>query len=321
MVDEKLLIMRTKWIKTYSMYEKWFIALGKYLLVVGLMIFISNYIGYMSLLTKSYVILAMGFISMILPGQAILGLLMGVVVAHLSVFNLILGVISGGVFLSAYIMFIRLYPKESILIIITMISFTLKIEYLIQIVAALFGNLACAVAIFLGILGRYCYLALEILMKKTALGIDILDLLNKMVSIAMSAILMNREMIATLIISLSVFLIVYFIKNQAIDYAPYVAIVMGGAMNLLGFLLGVLFLKIHINMPFLFIMSGVSVLLAVIMQWLALPLDYTRTEIVQFEDEDNFYHVKIIPKMTVNVEPKKVEQIYTMTAEEGKEIL
>ena len=38
-------------------------------------------------------------------------------------------------------------------------------------------------------------------------------------------------------------------------------------------------------------------------------VDYTRTEYVQFEDDDYYYYVKAVPKMTVATPEFKVQKI------------
>ena len=44
----------------------------------------------------------------------------------------------------------------------------------------------------------------------------------------------------------------------------------------------------------------VSVMLAMIYNFFFFSVDYTRTEYVQFEDDDYYYYVKAIPKMAVS---------------------
>ena len=42
----------------------------------------------------------------------------------------------------------------------------------------------------------------------------------------------------------------------------------------------------------------VSVMLAMIYNFFFFSVDYTRTEYVQFEDDDYYYYVKAVPKMS-----------------------
>ena len=52
-----------------------------------------------------------------------------------------------------------------------------------------------------------------------------------------------------------------------------------------------------------------SLLLAVVLQFFVFNVDYSRTEKVQFEDDEYYYYVKAVPKIVVARPEKKVKQI------------
>ena len=45
------------------------------------------------------------------------------------------------------------------------------------------------------------------------------------------------------------------------------------------------------------------------MEFFLFHLDYARTEQVQFEDDEYYYYVKAVPKVTVSGKEKQVKQI------------
>ena len=53
----------------------------------------------------------------------------------------------------------------------------------------------------------------------------------------------------------------------------------------------------------------VSALLMLVLEFFAFNLDYSRTEKVQFEDDDYYYYVKAVPKVTVSTPERKVKKI------------
>ena len=55
----------------------------------------------------------------------------------------------------------------------------------------------------------------------------------------------------------------------------------------------------------------ISMLLAFLLQFFVLSLDYSCTEHAQFEDDEYYYYVKAVPKVTVARAEKKVKQINT----------
>ena len=53
----------------------------------------------------------------------------------------------------------------------------------------------------------------------------------------------------------------------------------------------------------------VSVMLAMIYNFFFFSVDYTRTEYVQFEDDDYYYYVKAVPKIAISRTDVKVQEI------------
>lgn len=46
-------------------------------------------------------------------------------------------------------------------------------------------------------------------------------------------------------------------------------------------------------------------MLALVLQLTVFSLDYSRTEYVQFEDDEYYYYVKAVPKITIAVSEKR----------------
>ena len=57
--------------------------------------------------------------------------------------------------------------------------------------------------------------------------------------------------------------------------------------------------------------TSISFLLGRVLQFFVFNVDYSRTEKVQFEDDEYYYYVKAVPKVTVARAEKKVKQINT----------
>ena len=55
----------------------------------------------------------------------------------------------------------------------------------------------------------------------------------------------------------------------------------------------------------------ISVGIAFGLKFFFFHVDYKRTERVQFEDDDYYYYVKAVPKITMQVQDKQVKKINT----------
>ena len=55
--------------------------------------------------------------------------------------------------------------------------------------------------------------------------------------------------------------------------------------------------------------TAAAVVVGLLMEFFLFHLDYTRTERVQFEDDEYYYYVKAVPKVFVPSKNKRVKQI------------
>ena len=65
------------------------------------------------------------------------------------------------------------------------------------------------------------------------------------------------------------------------------------------------------NMAILSLILGsvLAVLAALVLEFFIFSVDYSRTEIVQFEDDEYYYYVKAVPKNILSTPDKKVKRI------------
>lgn len=314
--NEKILIIREKYIQLYKSYERIILPIVKFSAVLIILLNINSTIGIMQSLAKPVATFIMALIAGFLSPSLIMIMIMGVVVAHTLSFNLILGVGILAIFCTIYVLFIRLYPKESLLILVTLVAFKFKMEYAVLLIVPLFGGLACLVSLILGIVFSFANPHVIGIIQRSNISEPIEDMAISLVNVMVQTILLNKDMLTTIAIFIIVFMIVYIIRNLPIDYAPYVAIAVGAVMNLVGFGMGILFLELNMNVLILILMTILSIILALIVKFLSSSLDYSRAEVVQFEDEDNYYYVKVVPKVCVSTNNTKIEQVYTTTTKE-----
>ena len=104
-------------------------------------------------------------------------------------------------------------------------------------------------------------------------------------------------------------MVVYLIRRLSVDYAWIIAIVAGTVAQLLVIFVGDFVFGVSVSAGTLIFGLLVSVMLAMIYNFFFFSVDYTRTEYVQFEDDDYYYYVKAIPKMAVSSTDVKVQRI------------
>lgn len=119
----------------------------------------------------------------------------------------------------------------------------------------------------------------------------------------------NKTMFMTIAAFVGTMIVVYLIRRLKVDYAWTIAIVTGALLDVLVLLFGDLMYNTKLSIVGLIVGSVVSVLLAKILEFFVFNVDYSRTEYVQFEDDEYYYYVKAVPKNTVAVPQKRVKTI------------
>ena len=119
----------------------------------------------------------------------------------------------------------------------------------------------------------------------------------------------DKTMLLTILVFAVVVMVVYAIRRMSVDYAWYLAIGTGAVVNIVLFLVGSLVMSIHISILPLVLGTLVSSLIALTVEFFVFSVDYTRTEYTQFEDDEYYYYVKAVPKMSITIPEKKVKKI------------
>ena len=78
-------------------------------------------------------------------------------------------------------------------------------------------------------------------------------------------------------------------------------------------LAGILFTGEKENIPLLVIGNVVTLIVGLGMVFFARGFDYTRTEHVQFEDDEYYYYVTAVPKMHIPEQEKEIKRITSET--------
>ena len=124
--------------------------------------------------------------------------------------------------------------------------------------------------------------------------------------VALNQLLGNREMYLVLAIMVVTLVIVYIIRRMSIEHAWAVAIIFGILFEAVGMIAGDMVLGISGKTVTILVGSIISCVIAFVIQFLFFNLDYSRTERLQFEDDEYYYYVKAVPKAIVAGTDKKV---------------
>lgn len=311
--NEALLAIRQNLVSVFKRYESIIIPVLRFIISFSALRMLKEATSYNGALSGTLVLIGLALIGSFASAEWIIVLTIFLTTFFMLPSNPILAIMLFGILCMIYILYARLFPKESIWIIVTLIAFSIKLEILIPIVAALFGTYISVLAIIIGVILWYTIPSLRGVMPNTVIEKDkMIDTINHLMSINYKSLLLDPNMMSIVVIFFIVFSAIYIIRKQSIDYGPYIAIGVGAVMNILGFGLAIIFFGgSGVNMIKVILETLLFSSAAVIMQFLSIVLDYQRAETVSFEDNDNYYYVKIVPKIHLRHKNKTIKKVYT----------
>lgn len=204
-------------------------------------------------------------------------------------------------------------PKTGWVLLLTPVLFMLHIPYAVPVIVGLTVGIAGVVPAFFG---TYLYFALSFCSEFSAstsmFGEG--DFVQKVVFIIDNTI-MNKEMLVMGIVFAAVIILVTVIRSFSIDHSRTIAVVTGSIVEAVLVVMSHVMMNLPFNMAALIIGCVAAVAIGLILSFFVLSVDYSRTEKVQFEDDDYYYYVKAVPKFNMTMPEVKIKKISGKTEE------
>ena len=307
-----LLVMKQILMTLYSKYEVYITPLLKFLLAFISLLLINSRIGYMDSIDRMTVVLIVALMCSFMPMNFIVVVSALFTLLHLYAFSLECAVVVGGGFLLMFLLYLRFSPKDTLVVVLMPVCFLLKIPYVIPLAVGLVGTPASAVSVACGVIAYY-------MVHYVAQNISVIAAMADEETAAkfrfiIDGILKNKEMVVTIAAFAITVVMVYLIRRLSIDYAWTIAMVAGIVVDIMVLLVGDLMFDTNVALFGVIFGNIVAFLLVIVLQFFVFNVDYSRTEKVQFEDDEYYYYVKAVPKVVVAKPDKKVKQINSQKA-------
>ena len=266
-------------------------------------------IGYMNKLKNPLVVILVCLVSALLPYGAIVFLAGCLLVAHVYAVSLEMALITLVLILTVAILYYGFKPGDSYLIVLTPLAFLFKIPYAVPLLVGLGGSLASVIPVGCGVF--LYYLIMYVKQNAGVLTNDAaVDIVQKYSQI-LKSVIFNQTMMVMIATCAVGIIIVYLIRRLSMDYSWIVAIAAGSVAELLVIFVGDFVFGVTVAVGQLILGILLSAVIAAVYNFFIFTVDYTRTEHVQFEDDDYYYYVKAVPKMNVSTPDVKVQKIST----------
>ena len=220
-----------------------------------------------------------------------------------------------------FLFYARMAPRESILILFTILAFHFNVPYLLPLLVGLYFPVTAIIPVTLGIfinaqipiIDRLSSPAGATLIDPDADFVDMIMELPDAFSELYSTVMVNLTAIDTWIYTTVIFalvtILVHIVSRQAIDYAREIAIGLGSIMIIFGFVVSAMMDGEGPSIGMVILGTLLCAVIALLVQFFDAVLDYQRAESVQFQDDDNYYHVRIVPKVIMTKPQRVVKRI------------
>lgn len=294
--------------KLQECYANWSIYIDKAIqFVLGFAAFfiINQNIGLMKAAASPVVTLALAVICTFLPPVFTAFAATLLVLAHL--FKLSLGVMGAAalIFLMMFIFYGRFTPKRALILLITPIAFLLHIPYVVPVACALVMGPVVSIPIVFGTIAYYMIACV----KNSATAITSTKGIMPQITLFIKTVFQDKSLWITAVAFIICVFVVYVVRRMAIDHAWKIAAAAGAVVNIIVIVAGDMAFNVHTSYGMLILGNLAAIVAGLIMEFFLFSVDYTRTEQLQFEDDEYYYYVKAIPKISVTAPKKTVKRI------------
>lgn len=302
------LLVAKQYIKNFiGKYEIYLKPLMKLIVALAALMMINGQIGYMRRLDDISIVLIVALMCSFMPMNFIIFVAALFTILHLYSLSLECAVIVIVLFLVMFLLYFRFSPRDTLVVLLTPMCFVFKIPYAMPLAMGLLGTPASAVSVGCGI--TVSYLVGYIADNAAAFsGMEMEDMVARF-RLIIDGFLDNKDMFLTIAAFAFTIIVVYIIRRMSVNYAWTIAIIAGALTDVMVLLVGDLMFDTNVPIGGVIVGSIFSVLIAMVVQFFAFNVDYSRTEKVQFEDDEYYYYVKAIPKITVATPSKTVKKI------------
>lgn len=303
-----ILELKEKMIRFYGKNEVYLVPIIRFILAFVIFLMINFNIGYMERISSIPIALILALLCCVFPIRLTMVVATAVILLDMYALSMEVCLVSLILFMLIYLIYFRFSPKCGYDVVLTAVCCRLHIPYVMPLGM---GLLREAYSVFAMICGTIVYFFLNGVKnnaKALSGAADVESEMTSMFTVALNQLLGNKEMYLVIGVMAVALVVVYVIRRMSIENAWRVAIISGTLFEAIGLTAGYMLLGISGKLVGVLVGSVVSAAIALVLQFLFFNLDYSRTERLQFEDDEYYYYVKAVPKAFISGTDKQVKR-------------
>ena len=312
-----LLELRENLKKIYSRNEAFILPVIKFLLGFIVLSIINGKMGYMTKLDNMAIVLIVSLLCSFLPTGFMAFFAMMFAVLHMYALSIETAAVGLVVFLLLYLLFLRFTAKEALVVVLTPVLCMLKLPYVMPVAMGLIGTPASCVSVGCGVV--VYYLLQAVITNAPTINSMGAEEATAKLRLLIDGMLGNKAMLVMIAAFAITVIVVYLIRRMSVDHSWTIAMVAGVMIEVMILLVGDLMYDTNLSIVSALLGAVVTLIACKIIEFFRFCLDYSRTEKVQFEDDEYYYYVKAVPKMTVAAPTNTVKKINTQRRPAGQQ--
>lgn len=277
--------------------------------ILGLLVFgmINSKVGFMEAASSLIVTLGLSVICAFLPMTIMSLAAMALTFLHFYKLSLAALIVAVMTMFVLYIFLLRFSYNKVWLVLLTAVAFAIKVPFVIPVAVGLMATPISMIPVICGT--AVYYLIHYVKISSNTFAADGISEIVDVTMTCMKQILANKEMwIMITAIGISV-LLVYGIRTRFFDHAWKIASVVGAVTIVVICSVSNIIWNLHISYIMIIASGVLAVAVGLLFEVLFFAVDYSRTEQLEFEDDEYHYYVKAVPKYAVTAPKKSVKQI------------
>lgn len=277
----------------------------KFLLTLCTLFAINSQLGYNKMFVSRLLVVGVALICAFLPAWVISIVMSIFILAHFFCVSIELMVFTAIILLLMGLLYFSFHLGNSwIMVLTTVLGIFDASGAMLGFVMLLPYGITSVVPVCFGIL-------LSALLRFVTKNVSILFSVNNTVNVfdQIGEFFNNQTLLILLVAVLIAMVLIYSLQKMSFNHVWYVSLISGGVIYILLLLLGVFVFEAEFNLTCMIVSTIIGILFSSGIHMLDIILDYSRVEYSQFEDDDYYYYVKAVPKISVAAPDKKVKTI------------
>lgn len=291
----------------YGKYGAYLNPLLKFCLALVVFVNINLMLGFLPFLNNVFVLLIFALLCSILPMSAMVVVGSIMIVGHCYVLGIEVAAFALVLLLMIVMLFLRFAPHDALALVLTPLAFEANVPGAIPVGLGLLSNAGAAISSVCGVVVYYFMKLVQekAVMLKNGEVTEMAQRLNNL----LDGLLQNSLMWIHMIAFVTIVLAVYFIRRMSADYSWSFAVLVGVVLYPVIIVAGSFFMEREISVVLLVASTVLTLILMIVLQFFVFSVDYSRSEFLQFEDDEYYYYVKAVPKIKISEKNRSVKSI------------